>query len=225
MLTKTIPAALAVAALAGGAWWMTRPDPQTAADTALPAMGAASADTGTADLPEVPEITLGDPDASVTVIEYASFTCPHCATFHLGPFQQIKENFIETGQIQFITREVFFDRYGLWAAMLARCGGTESYHGVAELIYQNQREWTSAQDEAAIAENLRRLGRQAGLNNDEINACLGDRDMALALTATYQANAEADDIRATPTFMINGEQYSNMPYSEFESVLNDLLAE
>ncbi len=223
MQSRVIPAALAIAAIAAGGWWFLGSDPQPEAP-ALPTSGAASAETvAAADLPDVPEITLGDPDAPVTVVEYASFTCPHCANFHLGPFQDIKANFIDTGQIHYITREVYFDPYGLWAAMVARCGGTERYHGVSELIYQNQREWTSGDSPAAVAENLRRIGRQAGLSNDEVNACLEDREKALALTAAYQRNAEADDIRATPTFMINGRQYSNMPYAEFEAVLNDLL--
>ncbi|MCC5985647.1 MAG: DsbA family protein [Rhodobacteraceae bacterium] len=223
MQTRVIAAALAAIAIAAGGWWFLRPDPQPDV-SALPAPGAANAETvAAADLPEVPEINLGNSDAPVTVIEYASFTCPHCANFHLGPFQDIKANFIETGQIQYIIREVYFDPYGLWAAMVARCGGIERYHGVSELLYQTQRQWTAGDNPAAVAENLRRIGRQAGMSGDEVNACLEDREMALALTAAYQRNAEADNIRATPTFMINGRQYSNMPYSEFESVLNDLL--
>ncbi len=220
MMKWIVPAAAVVALGAGGAWWMTRSDAPAAAPE-LPG-GAASAQTvDVADLPEVAEITLGDPDAPVQIVEYASFTCPHCANFHAGPFQQIKSDFIETGLVHYTIREVFFDRYGLWAAMVARCDGPERFHGIVEMIYATQREWLSGDSDADVANNLRRIGRQAGMSTDEVNACLEDRDKALALTATFQANAEADDIRATPTFMINGEQFSNMPFEEFEQLIND----
>ncbi len=221
MLTRIVPVVALAAAGAAGFWWMNRAD--VPATTELPAVSTASADTVSADLPMVPEMTLGDPDAPVRIVEYASFTCPHCANFHLGPFQQIKEQFIETGQVHYTVREVFFDRYGLWAAMVARCDGPDRFHGISELIYQTQQQWSGGDSPAAVADNLRRLGRQAGMETEQVNACLEDSEMALALTASFQANAEADNIRATPTFMINGQQYSNMPWPEFERVLNDLL--
>ena len=83
--------------------------------------GAAYAQSSAA--PTVEEMSQGNPDAAVTVIEYASFTCPHCANFHNGPYQDLKADFIDTGKINFIYREVYFDRFGLWAGMLALCAG------------------------------------------------------------------------------------------------------
>lgn len=169
------------------------------------------------------EVSLGDPDAPVTMIEYASFTCPHCRTFHEGPFKQLKADYIDTGRVHYIYREVFFDRYGLWAAMLARCAGPERYFGFADLIYEQQREWTSGATPAEVADNLRRLGRTAGLSNEQVDACLMDGDMARALVAVYQENAEADDITSTPSFVIDGEKYSNMPYAEMTEILDEAL--
>ncbi len=207
--------AIAVAAGAGGWWFMTQ--------NQSPPVAAASTPTGQATEIHALDFPLGNPDASVVVVEYSSFTCPHCATFNQGAFQQIKENFIDTDQILFLKREVYFDRYGLWAGMVARCGGGTRYHGMVELIYETQSSWAGSNDPAVVADNLRRLGRQAGMSNDEINACLEDADKALELTEFYQANAERYGIRSTPSFVINGELFSNMPYAEFERVLTEKL--
>lgn len=227
-LTRTAPAvAVAVFALAVAGWWWTRSDaPATGAPTAETLASAPAAPQAAPDGAEValqPDMTLGNPDALVRVVEYASFTCPHCANFHIGPFQQLRAQFIDTGLVHYTVREVFFDRYGLWAAMVARCDGAQRFHGVKEMLFRNQRQWLTGDSAAAVAENLRRIGRQAGMDAEQVNACMEDAAMALSLTATFQAHAEADNIRATPTFMINGTQYANMPWSEFERVLNGYL--
>ena len=87
-------------------------------------LGAVNAqEAGDIDTSGVLEMSMGNPDADVTVIEYASFTCPHCRSFHEGAFKDLKKDYIDTGKINFIYREVYFDRFGLWAGMLARCGG------------------------------------------------------------------------------------------------------
>jgi len=185
--------------------------------------GFAHAQEGDVDTSEIREMSMGNPDADVTVIEYASFTCPHCRTFHETTFELLKQNYIDPGRIHFIYREVYFDRFGLWAAMLARCAGPERYFGMTELLYETQQEWTAGGDPAAVAENLRKLGRTAGLSDEEVNACLQDGDKARAMVALYQQNAEADDISSTPSFVINGEKYSNMNYADFSAVLDEKL--
>lgn len=211
-----LPAIAVAAALGAGGYWYT--------SQSAPAPGAAtSVATGSPTQAHPLDFPLGNADAPVTVIEYSSFTCPHCATFNQGPYEQLKADFIDEGRIQYIKREVYFDRFGLWAGMVARCGGGTRYHGVVEMLYDQQRTWAGANDPAQVASNLRRLGRQAGMNDDELNACLEDADKALELTEFYQANAEADGIRATPTFVINGETYQNMPYDEFARILNEKL--
>jgi protein-disulfide isomerase len=206
-------AALALAAGAGLVFSMGGPAP----------VGMALAQDEDVDTSRVVEMSLGNPDAAVTVIEYASFTCPHCRAFHEGPFKQLKADYIDTGRIHFIYREVYFDRFGLWAGMLARCAGPDRYFGVAEMIYGTQQEWLGNGDPATIAENLRKMGRTAGLSNEQVDACLQDGDMAQALVAVYQQNAEADGIDSTPSFVINGEKYSNMSYEEFSGVLEEKL--
>ena len=171
------------------------------------------------------EMQLGNPEAEVTVIEYASFTCPHCATFHQNTFKELKTDYIDTGKINFIYREVYFDRFGLWAGMVARCGGPERYFGITDLIYFGQREWTAGGDPASVSEGLRRIGRLAGLSDDQLSACLQDGDMANAMVALYQENAARDQINSTPSFLINGEKFSNMSLADFRSELDDKLGE
>jgi protein-disulfide isomerase len=208
------------AAVLGGSYVLLAPQ-QPAPGVSF---GAATAQSADADTSMVVEMSLGNPDADVTVIEYASFTCPHCRTFHETAFKDLRTNYIDTGKIHFIYREVYFDRYGLWAAMIARCGGPERYFGIAELIYTQQAEWTAGNDPAVIAENLRKIGRTAGLSNEELDACLQDAAMAEAMVAVYQKNAEADGITSTPSFLVNGEKYSNMSYADFAAILDKELA-
>lgn len=172
---------------------------------------------------EIADMQQGNPEAAVTVIEYASYTCPHCANFHSNQYKDLKTNYIDTGLINFVYREVYFDRYGLWASMVARCDESK-FFGINDLLYKGQRDWTQGEP-AQIADNLRTIGRVAGLSDDQLEACLTDADKAQGLFAWYQANAEADNVRGTPSFLINGKAYSNMSYAEFASVIDDLLAE
>ncbi|MEM8631324.1 MAG: DsbA family protein [Pseudomonadota bacterium] len=188
---------------------------------ALLVVGAAPAQAQSADAPEIIDMTMGNPDAPVTVIEYASYTCPHCKSFHEGTFKDLKEDYIDTGKVHFVYREVYFDRPGLWAAMVARCGGPERYFGISDLLYAGQSEWAGSGDPAQIAEALRRIGRTAGLSDDELDACLSDADKAQAMVAAYQANTEEHGISATPSFVINGETYRNMSYGEMKTILDE----
>ena len=201
----------------------TTTSPEDAAEAATEAVGGDDAAPVNTDL--FVEMTLGDPDAPVTIVEYSSFTCPHCATFNEGVFRQLMEEYIETGQVHFIKREVYFDAYGLWAALVARCGGPERYHGIVEMIYQQQRRWAGSNDGAEVAENLRRIGRQAGMDNEQLDACLADREMATALMEVYRQNAETYGIRSTPSFVINGELHGNMGFAEFQRVIAEAAGE
>lgn len=214
-------AALPAAALAaGGAWWFSRGT--SPASTPIP---AASAQTTADDIDTsgIVEMALGDENAPVTVIEYASFTCPHCANFHRNVFGDLKKNYIDTGKVRFIYREVYFDRFGLWAGMVARCGGPERYFGLTDLIYERQRDWLSGEDASQIVQNLRKLGKLAGIGDAELDACLADKEKAQALVALYEKNTTADNIDSTPSFVIDGKKYSNMSYEEFAATIDGKL--
>ena len=189
---------------------------------AATSVGSMSFAQGTTD-GQVEEIVLGNPDAAVTMIEYASFTCPHCARFHADVMPKIKSEYIDTGKIKFIYREVFFDRPGLWGAMIARCGGADKYMGIADLLYQRQREWTSGAGGAEIAQNLYKIGRIAGLTNETMEACLQDQDMAKALVAKFQEQTQADGVNSTPSVFINGVNHGNKSFAEFKELLDSQL--
>jgi protein-disulfide isomerase len=212
---------LALLAIAGAAaLWLSGPGREPGA-TALP-LAAEAQESEAVDTSSVVEMAMGEADAPVTVIEYASFTCPHCATFHAQVLPELKADYVETGQVRFVHREVYFDRYGLWAGMVARCGGPERYFGIADLIYERQREWTRGEP-TDVVDNLRRIGKTAGLTEERLDACLSDADKAETLVAWYRQNAEADGIDATPSFVIDGRKYSNMSYAEFSEILDGKL--
>lgn len=216
-----------VAVLGVGGWYITTNNSTNTVafpDAPLPGAANAQTTTGDVDTSTIPDMIIGNPDATVEVIEYASFTCPHCATFHIGAFKQLKEEFIDTGKIKFIYREVYFDRFSLWASLIARCGGEEKFYGIADLIYAGQSEWTRAGEPSAIVDELRKIGRLAGLDNDTLEACLQDGDQAQALVAWYKENAEADGIDSTPSFVINGKKYSNMSYETMKEAIEEALA-
>ncbi|WP_209424968.1 DsbA family protein [Pararhodobacter sp. SW119] len=216
-------AAVAVLAVGGYALWSTSGPAEAPGSTQIGGMNSAQAQTASAsvDTSGIVEMSLGDPDAPVTIIEYSSFTCPHCANFNQGVYRELIENYVDTGQVHYIKREVYFDAYGLWAALVARCAGPERYHGVVEMLYQDQRQWAGSSDGAVVAENLRRIGRRAGMDNAQLDACLSDRDKASALMELYRENAERDGIRSTPSFVINGQTFGNMGYAEFEAAIAD----
>lgn len=191
---------------------------------ALPPGGGQAPAADGVNLSLVVEMAKGDPEAPVEVIEYASFTCPHCANFHLTVFDQLQENYIDTGKVRFVNREVYFDRYGLWAGLLARCGDSPArYFGIVDVLYRTQREWAGSSDPAVVAENLRRIGRTAGLSATELDACFADGEKARAMVAYYQQHAAEDEVEGTPTFIINGRKYSNMGYDDFARTLDGLL--
>jgi protein-disulfide isomerase len=172
----------------------------------------------------ITEMTMGPEDAKVTIIEYASFTCPHCANFHNGPLKDLKAEYIDTGKIRFVYRDVYFDRFGLWASMVARCGGPEKFFGIADMLYAQQRDWAQGEP-AAIADNLRRIGKLAGIEPDALEACLNDRDKAQALVAWYQENATEHDVNSTPTLIINEKKYGNMAYADLKAIIEEKLAQ
>ncbi|MBP7003234.1 DsbA family protein [Amaricoccus sp.] len=173
---------------------------------------------------EVVEMAMGSPDAPVTMIEYASFTCPHCAAFALEVMPQLKAQYVDTGKVRLVYREVYFDRPGLWASMIARCAGEDRYFGVAELLFKNQQSWAHAADAQGVLNGLFAIGRQAGMIDGEMQACMQDGEFAQALVTWFQGNATADKIDATPTFVLDGEKVTNMPWPEMQAKIEEKLA-
>ncbi len=219
---------LVAAALVGvGAYFLfvyepSNSAPQTAAVTSNASVDVADNADENADLDtaSIPDMMIGNQDAKVTVIEYASYTCPHCASFHAGTYKELKRDYIDTGKINFVFREVYFDRYGLWASMIARCAGPDKFFGMTDLMFKNQSLWTRAGEPAAIIDELRKIGRLAGMDGDTLEACLNDDEKAKTLVAWYQEKAGADNIDSTPSFVINDKKYSNMSFVEMSGILD-----
>lgn len=225
MNRRTGLAALALALVAvAGLWAAQRPGPSPGQTALLPGMAAEAQTAAPADLPAIEEMSIGNPDAPVKIIEYASYTCPHCATFHEAVLKPLKRDYIETGKVHFTLREVYFDRYGLWAAMVARCGGPERYFGISEMLFQTQKDWAGTDDPQKAVDNLRRIGRTAGMDDAQLDACLNDGAKAQAMVATFQAQTQADDVQGTPTLIINGEKHSNMSYADLRAIIDAKLA-
>ena len=109
--------------------------------------------------------------------------------------------------------------------MVSRCGGEDKFFGITDMIYAGQSEWVRAGEPTAIVEELRKIGRLAGLDNEELDACLQDGEKAQSLVAWWEENQKADDINSTPSFIINGKKYSNMPYAEMKEIIDAALEE
>lgn len=162
----------------------------------------------------VGDIVLGDPEAPVEIIEYASLTCPHCASFHTGAFPAIKADYIDAGKARLVLREVYFDQFGLWAAMIARCGGDKGYYNLVGMFLERQREWyqdhvrafNETKNPEPLIDDMMKIGRLAGLSNERMNACLSDQGLLERLVTDFQTTTTADGVRSTPTFFVNGEE-------------------
>lgn len=193
----------------------------------LPLSGAAQESTteAPATTVEVTDFSIGSPDAKVQITEYASFTCPHCANFHATVWPSLKADYIDTGKVHFTYREVYFDRYGLWAAIVARCGGEMRYFGIVDMLFDQQKEWAASDDPNVVVGNLRTIGKTAGLDDAALDVCLKDGAQAEAMVARFEANMEADGIEGTPSFIINGEKHSNMSYEDMKAIIEEKLAE
>ena len=118
---------------------------------------------------------------------------------------------------------MYFDRFGLWASSIARCAGPDKFFGITDLLYASQAEWSRAGggDPSVIVGELRKIGRLAGLSSEALEGCLQDGESLRTLVAWYQENAERDGVRSTPSFVINGTTYNNMPFDEMKSLIID----
>lgn len=220
---KPTPLLVAAALIAAGGFVLTRGgQTQGLLPAAAQAQQAESSPEATAEAAaiEIKDMVLGAEDAPLEIVEYASFTCPHCADFHEDIMPRIIADYVDTGKARFIYREVYFDRPGLWGSMLARCGGEEKFFGVTALLFEKQREWIGNGQLPDIAANLRTLGKTAGLTDEQLEVCLGDADQAQALVNWYEANATADKITATPSLVIGGETVSNQSYEKLQAIID-----
>lgn len=150
----------------------------------------------------LPDKVLGNPDAPVEIIEYASMTCPHCASFHESVFPVLKEEYIDTGKVRFVLREFPFDPLAAAVFMLARCSD-DKYYDVVDLFFETQHQW--AVREGALKE-IRALAKQAGFSDEAFQKCLTDQQLLDGINAVKDRGASEFGVNATPTIFIDGKK-------------------
>ncbi len=150
------------------------------------------------------EQALGDPNAPVTIIEYASLTCPHCAHFHNDVLPDLKERYIATGKVRLVFRDFPLDERALMAAALAHCAGPDRYFGFLDVLFQTQSGWARADDYLGA---LKKLGKLGGMSDEQMDACLADQKLTDGILQTRLDGQNEHQVSSTPTLVINGEVY------------------
>jgi protein-disulfide isomerase len=146
---------------------------------------------------------LGKADAPVTVIEYASMTCSHCASFHKNTYPELKKRYIDTGKVRYILREFPLDPLSAGAFMLARCAGNDRYFPLVETLFNQQSQWVTQKP----IEPLFAIARQAGFTQQTFDACLKGQKMLEGIEAVRNRGTEKFGVNSTPTFFINGKVF------------------
>ncbi|MBO4222117.1 MULTISPECIES: DsbA family protein [Bradyrhizobium] len=182
---------------------------QTAADVAKPQ--------------SLPDMALGPQNAPVTITEYASMTCPHCANFNDTVFPKIKSEYIDTGKIRYVFREFPLDIKAAAGSMLARCIAKDDapkYFAVIDLLFRQQNDWVMKN----TTETLTRIGKQAGLSQQQVEDCLKDQALLDKIAADQKYANDVLKVNSTPTFFINGEMLKGeTSFDEFSKRINSLL--
>ena len=171
----------------------------------------------------LPDMALGPANATVTITEYASMTCPHCAAFTETVFPKIKSEFIDSGKIRFVFREFPLDIKAAAGSMLARCIAKDDsgkYFAVVDLLFKQQNDWVTKN----TTETLTRIGKQAGLTQQQVETCLKDQALLDKIAADQKYAADVLKVDSTPTFFINGEMIKGeTSFEEFDKKIKSLL--
>ena len=152
--------------------------------------------------PRPEDVVLGSDKAPVTIVEYASMSCPHCAHFSETTFKELKRRYIDTGKVLFILREFPLDRLGAAGFLLAECAGKDKYMAVVEALFAKQRDWLVAEPMAP----LRDIARRFGFTDKSFNQCLANQEALERMNGARDGAAKTLGIDATPTFFVNGKK-------------------
>ena len=167
----------------------------------------ASADESINATPKV----LGDPNAPVTIVEFASTSCPHCANFHADRMAWLKETYIDTGRANLEFRDFPLNAPALWGAMLAHCAGSDRYFAYLDLIFKRQKVWAFTEEPQAA---LKDLAKQAGMSSADFDACMANESLQIAIIEARKDGIDNHEIQSTPTFLIDGEYLRGVPSEE-----------
>lgn len=150
------------------------------------------------------DVVEGADESPVTIIEYASLTCPHCASFHKTIYNEMKEEYIDGKKIRFIYRDFPLDNFALAASVIARCGGESKYIPMIDLFFEKQDQWRGAEN---VLDELKRLARLGGLGSAQIDACMSDQALGQSIVDRARKGQDEFEVRSTPTVLINGEKF------------------
>lgn len=168
----------------------------------------------------LPDMSMGKSGAPVTVVEYASMTCPHCAEFDIDTFPAFKKKYIDTGKVYYILREFPFDPRAEAGFMLARCS-KDKYFAMVDLLFHQQDHWVMADDAKAA---LLQLSKLAGFTQESFTACLTDQKLLDQIRAVKNRAEKDFGVNATPTFFINGKKYPGaMSIDEMSAIIDPLV--
>ena len=160
---------------------------------------------------------LGDSEAPVTLVEYASFTCGHCARFHAQTLPALKEAYIDTGVARLVFRDFPLDGLALRASMLAHCASPQQYFTLVEVLFATQEQWVSSPNPLQALGNI---GRQAGISEADFEACMENDALADQILRRAREAEERYGVDSTPSFVINGEtMIGNQPFDRFEAAI------
>lgn len=169
---------------------------------------------------EIGETAIGDPAAPVTLIEYSSLSCPHCARFHNDVYPALKERYIDTGKVRMIFRDFPLNQPALQATVVAHCGGSERYVGFIDVMFKTQANWSQSPDPVSELKQLAKLG---GLGEEQVDACLNDQALVDSIIQGRLDGQTEHDVQSTPTFVINDEVYTgNRSIDEFAAIIEPL---
>lgn len=176
---------------------------------ALPAFAQEGGDVSPTELAvpgPIKDMSLGAADAPVTVYEYASMTCPHCARFQKDVFPHIKEKYIDTGKVRWVLREFPLDPRATAGFMLARCAGDDKYFPMVDVLFEQQQNWAFV-DANQVLPALAQIAKQAGFTQERFEACLKDKSLYDGVMAVKKRADDNFKIDGTPTFFINGKRF------------------
>jgi protein-disulfide isomerase len=165
---------------------------------------AASLRVGRAFAADAHEVTIGKADAPVTIVEYFSMTCPHCAHFAETTLPALEKRYIDTGKIKLVLRDFPLDEVALKAALIAHCGSDDRYEAFVKEMFKTQETWIRAPDPLAA---LKELGKVGGLTDAEMDACLADKAMENAVLQSRLDAQSSLEVDSTPTLIVNGTKY------------------
>ena len=166
---------------------------------------------------------LGKADAPITIIEYASFTCPHCAEFNKEILPEVKAKYVDTGKAKLVYRDFPLDQWALRASVLARCAPADKYFGFVDVLFQNQVTWATAKDPMAALEKIGMLG---GVSSAQFSACMQDKKLQDAVLAQSLQGQKEFDVQGTPTIIVNGKKIENpQTFADFDKILKPLASQ